>query len=471
MQIEQQHVRSPGEIETGAADLRAYFVGVSGVWPRLLPLAQPIFGETEKELFPGIVVPFLAALALGGAMLRRTTSATWLATYALMVVAGFLLSLGPVVRVWGVVLTRHGPYDWLQHLVPGMGGMRTPSRFVVVAILGLSVLAGYGATQLVDSIRPRLRPIAIVALLAGVVADGWAVPISTVPYSPRGRPEDRAVASWLADAPPGAVLHLPIVTYHFQELNYQYATLFHHHPLVNGFTGWDSPLQQLFRHPRGPLYDYARYAATVKMLRSIGVRYVVVHPGDYNVTQLADGELTQTVNGIRGSGQVREEKRLLDVYAFELIPFPAPPKSTASRPIPAASFAVDVSEQRGRAELLVDGDNDSRWIGVQNGSSAISARFDRPHDVARVELQLAERSLMDFPRELQIDAEDAGGRSRTLYRAPPFPEFLAGFLRDRSYPSIAIDLPANETVVLRLRDVAVYDTWWSVHELRLWSRP
>ena len=52
----------------------------------------------------------------------------------------------------------------------------------------------------------------------------------------------------------------------------------------------------------------------------------------------------------------------------------------------------------------------------------------------------------------------------------PFPEFFAGFLRDRSYPSLRIDLPPNDTVVLRVRDAAIYDSWWSVHELRLWRR-
>jgi len=140
-------------------------------------------------------------------------------------------------------------------------------------------------------------------------------------------------------------------------------------------------------------------------------------------------------------------------------------------PIPSGQFRVDVSEQKGRAEFLVDGDKDSRWIGTQDGSSVITAQFAEPRDVARVELQLAQRSLMEYPRELQIDAEDRDGRSRTLYRATPYPEFFAGFLRDRLYPSIRIDLPHNETMTLHVREVASYDSWWSVHELRLWQRP
>jgi hypothetical protein len=309
-----------------------------------------------------------------------------------------------------------------------------------------------------------------VLLLIGVVADGWAVPIPIAHYSPRGRPQDRAAAEWLHDAPPGAVLHLPINTNSFQELNYQYATLFHGHPIVNGLSGWSTPLLELLRQPWTPLYDYARFAATVRMFRSLGVRYVVVHSTDYNVTQLADGELTRTLEGLRGSGQIRSERPLLDAYGFDLEPWPAVDAHASVVPIPAAEFSVDVSQQIERAGFLVDGDNDSRWMGPQDGSSWIAARFRQPRDIARIELQLAERSLMDYPRELQIDSEDLQGHVRTLYRSSPYPEYLAGFLRDRSYPAISIDLPRNDTTVLRVREVATYYNWWSVHELRFWRR-
>jgi hypothetical protein len=255
----------------------------------------------------------------------------------------------------------------------------------------------------------------------------------------------------------------------FQELNYQYVTLFHHQPMINGFTGWASALQQLLRLPRAPMYDYERYPATVKMLRSLGVRYVFVHPGDYGAGQLATGELTSTVNGFKRSGQVHTEARLLDVFAFDLEPFDRP-AAEKLLPVPPSEFHVDVSPGSDRAALLVDGDNDTRWMALQDGSGVITARFGEARDVARLSLQLSERSMLDYPRDLQIDAQDREGRVRTLYRATPYPEFFAGFLRDRYYPSIEIDLPRNDTTVLWLRDLATYDSWWSVYELRFWRR-
>ena len=120
----------------------------------LAALPQPIFGETEKELFPGLVGPLLAAVRARGRCARRPI-ARWAVAYGVIAVAGFVLSFGPLVRVWGVVVTHHGPYDWLQHVLPGMGGMRAPSRFVVIAILGMSVLIGFGVLLLTERLRPR----------------------------------------------------------------------------------------------------------------------------------------------------------------------------------------------------------------------------------------------------------------------------------------------------------------------------
>ena len=57
--------------------------------------------------------------------------------------------------------------------------------------------------MILERVPPRVHAIAIAILLAGVVADGWAVPIPIVAYNPRGRLEDRAIAEWLRGRPPG----------------------------------------------------------------------------------------------------------------------------------------------------------------------------------------------------------------------------------------------------------------------------
>ena len=94
----------------------------------------------------------------------------------------------------------------------------------------------------------------------------------------------------------------------------------------------------------------------------------------------------------------------------------------------------------------------------------------RPSNIARVELQLAERSMMDYAPHLEIESTDEGGRTRRLYRASPYPELAAAILRNGRYSALQLDVPANETVTLRVRQTSATRRSWSIHELRLWRR-
>jgi hypothetical protein len=391
--------------------------------------------------------------------------------YTAIALTGFLCSLGPHVRVWGTLVTVHGPYEWLEHLLPGMTGMRVPARFAIVFMLGLAVLAGCGAELVMSRMPARLRPAAVAGLVLLFVAESWSLPMSVVRYPGSGRPEDRAAADWLVAAPPGPVLHLPLDTNNFQELNYQYATLRHGHPIVNGFSGYGTPLQDLLRDPRSPMYDYEHFAATVRMLRRFGVRYVVLHEGDYRPTAVAAGEPGRAAAAFRSSGQLRVEQRLAGIQIFELQPWHEEVPPALSTRIPASEFTLSASEESQRVASIVDGDPDSRWIGRQGGTSWVEVHFNRARDVAQLELSLAARSRTDVPRELQVDSTDGAGMTRILYRSTPYPEFIAGFLENAAYPRMTIALPPNRTAKLTIREVAVYPGWWwSIHELALRER-
>jgi hypothetical protein len=471
VRLDYQQVRSADEIANGGADVRSYLVGKNsiGIW-RWLPTA--VTTDPERELFPGV-----AAVLLVGFAFRRVGDSheplrRWTRLYGLIAVVALALSLGPHIRIWGWVVTAHGPYDWLLRIVPGMDGMRVPARFAIVFFVALSVLAGCGASLALARMTPPRRGVALTLCLAAIVAESWAVPLPLYRYVPGGRPEDRAVAEWLRQGPPGAVLHLPVVTDDVQELHYQYATLFHGHPLVNGFSGYTPRLLEVLRGPSSPLYDYARFPATVRMLRSLGVKYVIVHLSAYRQASPSNPDVEQTVAALRDSRQVAREQRLLDVVAFELNAWHDPPAPEAALvAIESHELALSVSESQERLPYLVDRDPDSRWIGGQEGSSWVAARFARPYDVARVELQLAERTLDDYPRALRIEGLDADGRSTVLYEAVPFSEFAAAIVRNGRYPNLVITLPRNNTLQIFVRETARSRKPWSVHEVRLWRRP
>ena len=245
--------------------------------------------DPERELFPGIFAVALAALGLWTARGDERLS-RWARLYGVIVVVGAVLSFGPIVRVWGLVITTHGPYGWLLRAVPGMDGMRVPARFAIVVVAGLSVLVGCGVfAWLVGRVKRPARPVAIALCLAAIVADGWAVPIPIVRYSARGRAEDRAVASWLADRSPGALLHLPSRNRETirRPLSVHGTLRAIGHPTSTATAGHATPpLAFSGSRARQPIHDLDRLPAAWRF-RSIGVRYVIVHPGDYDAASRA----------------------------------------------------------------------------------------------------------------------------------------------------------------------------------------
>jgi hypothetical protein len=102
-------------------------------------------------------VPVLLALFGAVASMRRTIP--WL----LLLCAGLALSLGR---------TPGGEYSpWsLLHEVPIFASLRIPSRFIVLAVLALGVLAGFGTDRLVTTRRYRRMAMAV-ALLAIAAID------------------------------------------------------------------------------------------------------------------------------------------------------------------------------------------------------------------------------------------------------------------------------------------------------------
>jgi len=95
----------------------SYLVGKDsiGVW-RWLPTAVGV--DPEKELFarsvrgePGRTRVLERRPPIRGAGVGPSSTAR-------IAITALVLSLGPHVRIWGTVVTTHGPYAWLLAIVP-----------------------------------------------------------------------------------------------------------------------------------------------------------------------------------------------------------------------------------------------------------------------------------------------------------------------------------------------------------------
>jgi len=190
----------------------------------------------------------LAALAVVGALAPAGRSPAGLsrrARWALLAfaAAAVALSFGPIVTVGAATFT--GPYAWLSAVVPGFSGLRVPHRFVAVATVFLSVLAGFGAVWLA---RWRIGMVAVAIVVASATRTAWSRPFPIdVPLisEPLAQPPPYLsptatlppIYRLAAALPPSAVLaELPFGVTAY-EVRYTWFTRAHGRRVLNGYSG------------------------------------------------------------------------------------------------------------------------------------------------------------------------------------------------------------------------------------------
>src|SRR5581483_11909436 len=129
---------------------------------------------------------------------------------------------------------------------------RVPARFSAVAIVAFAVLAAVGFAWVLSRL-PRAAGIAWAVAIGGIILlEGQhGVFVSTVPFAFE-RSWDRVTYEWLRTSPPGATLELNITQqddFHPYTTTYQLESLRHRHPIVNGYSGFKSQLQEWLGGP------------------------------------------------------------------------------------------------------------------------------------------------------------------------------------------------------------------------------
>jgi hypothetical protein len=313
--------------------------------------------------------------------------------YALIGLVALALSLGPQPRAWGVPMLPTGPYQWLLTVVPGFDGLRVPSRFAMVVFLAVSVLAGIGVARFFPWLSRPVRAAFGALLVGAILGEGYPGPMPIARLEPRLSAADTSAYAWLAERPPGAVLELPV---HGREpmhsLLFQYRTLQHRHPIVNGFSGYSSPLLEYLRGSGSPLFYQDQMRDLLRGLQLIGVRYVVFHEPlyeDQNVGQV-------TLAAIREQREQVEEMRTFgSTTVMQLRTVPPPSDPGRLRDIPRDEFLAAASHVEDRLPLAFDGDPGTRWLSGQrqSGDERVELRFRRQRSVARVRFEITGRSI------------------------------------------------------------------------------
>lgn len=206
----------------------------------------------EMTLAPGatVIVAAVAGMVLAGRIgwTRRRRM-----VLAAGIVVGLVLAMGTRTPGGG-----HLTYLVLLQHAPGWAGIRTPGRLIVLVTLALGLLAAAGVDALARSVRrARLLPVGALAL---VLLEG----LSTIPH-PRPEPAPAALAA--ARSP---LLILPSDDAPDEQAMFWSIDGFPR--TVNGTSGFTPTLQARLRSGTAGFPD----AASVRLLRSAGVRSVVV---------------------------------------------------------------------------------------------------------------------------------------------------------------------------------------------------
>jgi hypothetical protein len=182
--------------------------------------------------------------------------------YALVTILSVWIAAGPDGKLWPYVY-------WL----PGLNFIRVPSRFILLAVLGLAMLAAMGFERLASAATARRRGILAVIACVWMVVEFAAIPLGTEPERVEIPPIDR----WLATQPPPfAIAEVPL-TDTTRNSEFMLHSTAHWQKTVEGYSGISTALHGLLFQQLRTFPDQDSLDA----LTSLGVRIVVVHMDDY----------------------------------------------------------------------------------------------------------------------------------------------------------------------------------------------
>jgi hypothetical protein len=349
-------------------------------------------------LFPGVS---LSVLALAGvvALARTPGRRRILLCYSLILVLGFLISLGPTTPF----------YSFLYEHVIFFRGLRALTRFGLLPLLSMTVLAAAALAWLLEARSGLSRP-KLVASAIGVffAAESTALPYRLEPW----KDEPPEVYRWLAEAKPGPIAELP-----FKVIDTQYMFWARHHrfrPMVNGDSGFVPMSHQWIKNA------FARFPSpdAVALLRRLKVRYVVLHLGAFR-----EGALLRLLGGM---DQHRADLVPVRDFGRDLVFEVVPERNPSSRPRAMEQTRVNVS---GSVPALFDLDVNGT-VSLPGPDAAIS--LDVPEGVTLAGLRLHYGASPRVPVERVEILRETDTGVETVWRTEPdwpaLTELVSGLL-------------------------------------------
>ncbi|MBI3455978.1 MAG: hypothetical protein HY002_09365 [Candidatus Rokubacteria bacterium] len=226
---------------------------------------------------------------------RALSRGDWVRLLLLLTGVFAILALGPVVHV-GRRAVGHGPYLGLYHVLFPLHVVRVTSRFAVLSLAGLALLAALGLARLEARLsdRPRARRLVITGVFLAVALEYAVAPAEYERVSAAPRPVDAVLR---ADPEDVAVLEWPINRVN-ADADAMVRSLWHGKRLVNGLSGFvprfSRELAELLTRPGSPFPTPEAQAA---LRRIYPLRYLVVRLADPDLPE----DWRRVWRGLRGA--------------------------------------------------------------------------------------------------------------------------------------------------------------------------
>ena len=322
------------EVDLFSADVRDFAIAPTEnlLWGKLTSGLRTTTwergGPTERTLFPGLVPLVLGVSGACYLFRKGKGEERFYARYYVTVAAvSVVLCLGSSLYFFGHRLNVPMPYELFYYLFPGFKVIRVPARFIVLVILSLAVLSGFGVKAVLSwasSRRGVLMSGPALLLILGLLLVGLmsvSLPMYRVPLKSEFPP----VYTWLegleGEAP---TVEMPLAEYDKETfewgLQYEetwpqrepmrtyYSTL-HWKKIFNGYSGFipSSYYDGVFATREFPSSE------AIDFFKAEGVEYMIIHGDQYDPATLR--EITEWMSD---RDDLELIKRFGDDYVYRL---------------------------------------------------------------------------------------------------------------------------------------------------------
>lgn len=373
------------------------------------------------------------------------------------------------------------PFSWFYNYFPGFSGMRAPSRYGVLVLFIVAVMAGFGFKQIQKKFRKKQnRTLALVLVLILLNIEYLSIPLkmSFVPV----RKEIPSTYQWLKNQPGDfAILEFPFFQRLGWESVYMYFSIFHGKKIVNGYSGFLPPSYFYIRE----VFNSFPSKACIDILKSLDVKYLVFHSKMWK-EQRVENTLARINN------QFAKDLTMEKIFEYtakkpwehsskfekdiifrinKSLDVQKEATSTEWQDIPTSHWTIKSSIHSGNLKRLRDNNLETRWSTGRwkKTGDFILLELDQALDEIKISLQLGP-SAFNFGIDFKIEVSRDGEEWKELEKGYSISEFLEKLFEAPDDLVQNIYISEKETKFIKLIQVGNSRRfWWSIAELDIFK--